>query len=217
MESKGLSSYLESTLLTPVASAGEITELCNKALLYEFKAVCVHPFYVPLAASLLSGSSVKVVTVVGFPLGANDYRIKAREAELAVKNGADEIDMVINLAAVKSGDSDIIKQEVSAVAATADTVKAIIETGYFNNEEILMASSCINEGGAQFVKTCTGFGPRGVKIDDIILLRSHLPPEVGIKAAAGIKKADFALALIDAGATRIGTSAAESIVEQHIV
>ena len=209
-----LASYLESTLLTPVARKEAIIELCQEALAYNFVAVCIHPTYIPLAASLLQGSAIKVVTVAGFPLGANDYRVKAKEAALAVKNGAAEIDMVVNLAALKNGEKDIIIREVAAVVACGATIKVIIETGYLTREEVIMACSCIHEGGAHFVKSCTGFGPRGVTLEDILLLRSLLPPTISIKAAAGIKSSSFAAALIEAGATRLGTSAAATIVQK---
>ena len=209
-----LAAYLESTLLSPVARKEEITQLCHDAIAYNFVAVCIHPTYIPLAASLLQDSSTQIVTVVGFPLGANDYRIKKHEAKLAVNNGATEIDMVINLAALKNGKKEVITREVAAVAESGATLKVIIETGYLTREEVLVACACIQEGGGHFVKTCTGFGPRGVTIDDVLLLRAHLPVTMGIKAAAGIKTVSFALALIEAGATRIGTSAAATIVKQ---
>lgn len=209
-----LASYLESTLLTPVARKEEIIELCHEALAYNFAAVCIHPTYIPIAASLLQGSATKVVTVAGFPLGANDHRIKAQEAALAVKNGAAEIDMVLNLAALKNGEKEIIIREVDAVVACGATIKVIIETGYLTREEVIMACSCIQAGGGHFVKSCTGFGPRGVTLEDILLLRSLLPHAMGIKAAAGIKSASFAAALIEAGATRLGTSAAAEIIRQ---
>jgi deoxyribose-phosphate aldolase len=211
---KKLASYLESTLLTPVARKEAIIELCHEALAYNFAAVCIHPTYIPIAASLLQGSAIKVVTVAGFPLGANDYRIKAQEAALAVKNGAAEIDMVINLAALKNGEKEIIIREVDAVVACGATTKVIIETGYLTREEVIIACFCIQEGGGHFVKSCTGFGPRGVTLEDILLLRSLLPHAMGIKAAAGIKSASFAAALIEAGATRLGTSAAAEIIRQ---
>ncbi len=209
-----LASYLESTLLTPVALKKDIGKLCQDALVYKFAAVCIHPTYITLAASLLQGSTIHVVTVVGFPLGANDLSIKVQEALLAVKNGATEIDMVINIGALKNGDMELIRREVSAVAECGVPIKAIIETGYLTKEEIIQACSCIKEGGAHFVKTCTGFGPRGVLLEDILLIRAHLPSTMGIKAAAGIKSISFTRELIDAGATRIGTSAAETIIKQ---
>lgn len=209
-----LASYLESTLLTPIALKGDIVKLCQDALAYNFAAVCIHPTYIPLAASLLQGSTVRVATVVGFPLGANDLRIKAQEAQLAVRNGAAEIDMVINIAALKNGDMELISREVSAVAECGALIKAIMETGYLTKDEVIQACAYIKEGGAHFVKTCTGFGPRGVLLEDILLIRAHLHPSMGIKAAAGIKSFSFARELIGAGATRIGTSAAKTIIEQ---
>ncbi|MEW5921008.1 MAG: deoxyribose-phosphate aldolase [Bacillota bacterium] len=209
-----LASFLEATNLSPTARLAEINELCQKALDYRFAAVCIHPYYVPFAASLLQDSGIKVVTVAGFPLGCNDGLTKAREAELAVKNGAAEIDMMMNLAALKNGEKDVVIKEVAAVVSSGAIVKTIIETGYLTREEVLLACFCVQEGGAHFIKTCTGFGPRGVTLEDILMLRSHLPPAMGIKAAGGIKTAAFATALIMAGASRLGTSAAAKIMQQ---
>lgn len=209
-----MASFLEATNLSPTAKKEEIKDLCNNALAYNLFAVCVHPYYLTLAASLLEGSNTKLVTVAGFPLGGNDLWTKVRETELAVKNGAAEVDMVINLAALKNREYDLIIREVSAAVNCGITIKVIIETGYLEEDEVNLACACILEGGAHFIKTCTGFGPRGVTLQDVLLLRSLLPPSIGIKAAGGIKTAAFAMALIDAGANRLGTSVAETIMQQ---
>ncbi len=210
-----LAPYLETTNLSPIAKTKEIIELCEKALIYRFAAVCVHPYYVSLAVSLLKGSGIKVVTVAGFPLGCNDGKIKAREAELAREHGAAEIDMVMNLAAFKNGEKDVVIKEIAAIVKSGAIVKTIIETGYLTKEEIYQACFCVQEGGAHFVKTCTGLGPRGVTTDDILTIRSCLLPSIGIKAAGGIISAPFARELVAAGATRLGTSNAEKIVLQE--
>lgn len=205
--------YLESTLLRADAGKDDIRELCTKALRFKFLGVCVNPFFVPYAASILQGR-VLVVTVIGFPLGCTPGSVKAFEAERAFQDGAGEVDMVINLSAVKSRERDIIVQEIKEVAKAGPVVKVIIETGYLTTEEIAFASQCAVEGGAAFVKTSTGFGPRGASLQDIHLLRALLPSQIGIKAAGGIKSAEFAGKLLLAGADRIGTSMAEQIYQE---
>lgn len=207
-----LEKMIESTLLRPEAVKNDIEKLCSQALKYNFYAVCVSPFYVLLASSLLSGSRVKVVTVVGFPFGFNKAMIKAREAEEALKNGATEVDMVINIGALKERESKTLIEEISSVVKTGAVVKVILETGYLDREEIALGATCAVEGGALFVKTSTGFGPRGVTLEDVHLLRSLVPRHIGIKASGGIKTAGFARDLIAAGATRLGTSSAEKIM-----
>lgn len=209
-----MASLIEATILSPTAKREEIKDLCNSALTYNLFAVCVHPYYLPFAASLLQGSTTKLVTVSGFPFGGNDIWTKVRETELAVKSGATEVDMVINIAALKNREKELITREVAAVVHCGATIKVIIETGYLESDEVGLACACIQEGGAHFVKTCTGFGPRGVTLQDVLLLRTLLPPFIGIKAAGGIKTAAFAMSLVDAGATRLGTSMAETIMQQ---
>jgi len=203
--------YLESTLLRADAGKNDIRELCAKTLHFNFLGVCVNPYFVPYAVSLLQGRAL-VVTVTGFPLGCTSGSVKAFEAEKAFKDGAHEVDMVINLAAVKSMERNIVTQEIKEVARTGPVVKVIIETGYLTTEEIAFACECAVEGGAAFIKTSTGFGSRGASLEDIHLLRALLPPQMGIKAAGGIASAEFATELLLAGANRIGTSKAEQIV-----
>jgi deoxyribose-phosphate aldolase len=211
LQEKGLERYLESTLLRADADKKDIKRLCEKALHYNFLGICINPYFVPYAVSLV-GKQHKVITVAGFPLGCAPGIVKAFEAERAFENGADEVDMVINLAAVKDREKGTIIQEIKEVARTGPVVKVIIESGYLSIDEMIFACECATEGGATFIKTSTGFGPRGVLLEDIHLLRRILPPEVGIKAAGGIKTAGFAKELLSAGANRIGTSTAEQII-----
>jgi deoxyribose-phosphate aldolase len=203
--------FLETTLLHPKATKEDINELCRKAIHYCFCGVCVNPYYLPLAGSLLRGSSVKLVSVVGFPLGCSSKEMKSFEAEDLFKKGAQEIDMVINIGALKDREFSIVIQEIRDVVNVGAVVKVIIETGYLTEEEIVNACNCLLEGGASFAKTSTGFGIRGVSLEDVYLLRSILPPEVGIKASGGINSKEFAKNLILAGASRLGTSSAEKI------
>ena len=204
-------SYLESTLLNPKALKEDINELCRKAIHYRFCGVCVNPYYVPLANSLLSGSDVKLVSVIGFPLGCTSTEIKRYEAENVFKKGAQEIDMVLNVGALRDKEFSLVIREIREIVDVGAVVKVIIETGYLTEEEIVNACKCLQEGGAHFVKTSTGFGPRGASLEDVYLLRSILPPEVSIKASGGINSKEFAEKLILAGANRLGTSSAENI------
>ncbi|WP_211229963.1 deoxyribose-phosphate aldolase [Desulfovirgula thermocuniculi] len=213
-----LAGVIDHTLLTPTATGADIRRLCEEALKAGFAAVCVNPAHVPLAHRLLKGSPVAVCTVVGFPLGATTLKAKVAEAEEAIRNGAAELDMVINIGALKEGDCEYVLAEIREVVGAATgilpeaRVKVIIETGYLENEEKVAACRLIAQAGAHFVKTCTGFGPRGVTVEDVRLLRENLPPGVGVKAAGGIRTRAQALALLEAGASRIGTSAGLAII-----
>lgn len=200
--------YLESTLLRPDADRNKIEDLCSEAIESGFYGVCINPWYVEYAASLLKGTRVKLVTVAGFPLGCSESIIKLREAEEAVKKGAEEIDMVINLAALKNKMTKEVVEEIRSLANAAPLLKVIVETGYLEREELFAACNCISEGGADFAKTSTGFGPRGASREDVEFLKSQLPGHIGIKAAGGIKTYSFAQELISAGAHRLGTSSA---------
>ncbi len=209
-----LEGFLESTLLRADTRSEEIEKLCAEAMQYNLRGICVNPCYIAPASSMLRGSGVLPVTVVGFPLGADTGMVKARAAEQAVLNGALEIDMVINIGALKDGRKQEIIDEIALLKKAGAGLKVIIETGYLLSKEIALACHCAVEGGADFVKTSTGFGPRGASINDIILLRSILPDTVQIKAAGGVKSADFARKLIRAGASRIGTSSASAIMQE---
>ena len=207
---------IDHTLLQPHATEDDIWRLCDEAVQYEFAAVCINPIYVPLAYRLLSGSSVKVCTVVGFPLGSTFKGVKVEEARRAVEEGASEVDMVISLPMLKSRRYDYVEEEIREIKrAIGDNIlKVIIECCYLTDEEKIAAARIIERAGADFVKTSTGFGPSGAKIEDVKLLRSVLPPHVKIKAAGGIRTGEQALSFLEAGADRIGTSSGTSIIEE---
>lgn len=217
---RDMAKMIDHTMLSPVATVEDIKKLCQEANEYEFASVCVNPIFVPLAAKLLSKTSVKVTTVVGFPLGANASETKAFETRNAIKNGAQEIDMVMNLGAFKSGAFDLVRADIKAVVDATKTagvtsdiiVKVILETSYLDEDEIVQACTLTKNTGADFVKTSTGFGPGGAKIKDVSLMRKTVGREVGVKASAGIKDYHQALDMLDAGANRIGASSGVAIV-----
>ncbi len=209
-----LAGYIDHTLLKPEATPEEVERLCDEARHYGFAAVCVNPLYVARAAQWLVDSEVGLATVVGFPLGANTMDIKAREAFEAVRRGATEIDMVMAVGLFKGGEHEAVEREIAAVVAASEgcPVKVILETGFLTREEIVAASRIAAEAGAAFVKTSTGFGPRGASVEDVIAMREGVEGRCAIKASGGIRTRDDALAMIEAGATRIGTSAGIAIV-----
>lgn len=209
-----LAKYIDNTLLKPAATAQQIRELCEESIEYGFASVCVNPAHVELAAGLLAGSGVKTCTVIGFPLGANTSAVKAFEAEKAVEDGADELDMVINIGALKAGDDELVREDIEAVvqAGQGKLVKVIIETALLTDEEKVRACELAVEAGADFVKTCTGFSGGAANVHDIALMRKTVGPEIGVKASGGVRTKEDALALIEAGATRIGTSSGKAIV-----
>ena len=209
---------IDHTLLKPTASEEQIRALCAEALEYRFASVCVNPTWVPLCARLLAGSPVKVCTVVGFPLGATLTAAKACETQQAIAAGAQEVDMVINIGALKSGQDQVVQADIAAVVDAARPAgaitKVIIETTYLTEDEKIRACLLSKAAGADFVKTSTGFGPGGATVEDVALMRRTVGPEMGIKAAGGIRTAADALAMIAAGATRIGASAGARIVAE---
>ena len=209
-----LAGYIDHTLLKPEATEADILRLCREAIYYRFKTVCVNPAYVRTACAAMQGSPVGVCTVIGFPLGATTTAVKAFEAAEAVAGGAAEIDMVINVGMLKSGHADYVKAEVAAVveAAAGRTVKVILETGLLSEAEKLLACRLAREGGAHFVKTSTGFCPGGATVSDVRLLREAVGPAMGVKASGGVRTREAALALLAAGATRIGTSSGIAII-----
>lgn len=212
---KPLATYIDHTLLKPETTAEMIDKLCQEAKENEFFAVCVNPYWVRRSKRNLQGSQVKVATVIGFPLGANTAEVKAFEATKAIEDGADELDMVINIGALKSGDDGTVLQDIAAVVAVAENharVKVIIETGLLTNEEKKRACRLSKEAGAHFVKTSTGFGAGGATVEDIKLMREAVGPELGVKASGGVRTREDADAMITAGATRIGTSGGVTIV-----
>lgn len=201
---------IDHTLLKPEATEQQVRRLCDEALEYGFASVCVNPYYVPLVADTLRGSPVRACTVVGFPLGANMPETKAAEARLAVQQGATEIDMVLNVGALKSGRDDWVSWDIEQVVEAGRTtalVKVILETALLDDEEIVRACRLAREAGAEFVKTSTGFGPGGATTDDVALMRRTVGREMGVKASGGIGSRREAAEMIAAGATRIGASA----------
>lgn len=208
--------YIDHTLLKPEATVSQIRQLCAEAREYGFYAVCVNPCYVALASRLLSDCNVKTAAVIGFPLGANMPEVKAYEAEAAIRAGADELDSVINIGAAKSGQWEIVCEDIEAVvkAAGDKLVKVIIETGLLTVDEKRFACEALMKAGAHYVKTSTGFGPGGATVEDILLLKSIIDPDYGIKASGGIRNRAVLLKMLDAGATRIGTSSGVSIMNE---
>lgn len=214
---QSLAGLIDHTLLKPDASVEKITQLCAEACEYSFASVCINPTNVSLCASLLKGSKVKVCTVIGFPLGANTTAVKVFEAEMAIRDGAAEVDMVINIGALKSGNTQLVAQDIHAVAAAAHgagaIVKVIIETALLTDDEKVQACLIAKEAGADFVKTSTGFSGGGANVHDIELMRRTVGPVMGVKASGGIHNLEEARALVAAGATRIGASAGVAIVQ----
>jgi len=217
IKKKQLAKMIDHTLLKPYATQEDIVRLCDEAKKYDFAAVCIHPTYVNLASELLRGSGVKVDTVIGFPLGANTLRAKAYEAEVAISEGAEELDMVINIGALKSGDFHLVRKDIVAVVKAAKkgnaTLKVIIEACYLTDEEKVRVCQIILESGCDFVKTSTGFGDYGAKVEDVKLLRKIVGNQMGVKAAGGIKTYADALKMINAGASRLGASSGIRILE----
>ncbi|AHZ85606.1 Deoxyribose-phosphate aldolase 1 [Bdellovibrio bacteriovorus] len=210
-----LSRYIDHTLLKPEAQTAQIEKLCAEAKEHNFFSVCVNTSYVKTCAELLKDSSVKVCCVVGFPLGAMDSTSKAFETKTAIANGAQEIDMVIQIGALKDRRLDYVRDDIKAVvqAANGHTVKVIIETSLLNQEDKTLACKAALEAGAHFVKTSTGFGGGGATVDDVKLMKSVVGSSMEVKASGGIKDAQQAKAMIDAGATRLGTSSGITIIQ----
>ena len=211
-----LASMIDHTLLKPDASRQEIEKLCKEAIQFGFATVCINPSYVKLCAKLLHDASVKVCTVIGFPLGATTSATKVFETDQVIKEGAQEIDMVINIGMLKSGEYDYVEEDILAVVKTAHRngvlTKMIIETGLLTDEEKVKACSLAKHAGADFVKTSTGFAKSGATIEDVALMRKVVGLKVGVKASGGVRSQEQALALIASGANRIGTSAGVKIV-----
>jgi deoxyribose-phosphate aldolase len=214
----GVAKYIDHTLLKAEASHDEIAQLCYEARKYGFAAVCVNPTNIELVSQLLKGSPVHVCTVVGFPLGATPPEVKAYEAQKAIDDGATEVDMVINVGALKSKDYALVERDIATVARSSHAggalLKVIIEAALLNDEEKVIACQLAKTAGADYVKTSTGFGPGGATVHDVDLMRRTVGPGMGVKAAGGIKSYDDAKAMIAAGATRIGASAGVKIVQQ---
>ena len=213
-----IAAYIDHTLLKQDAAAPQIDRLCAEAAQYHFASVCVNPWYVPRCVKNLQGTGVKVCTVVGFPLGATTTESKVFETLQAVRSGAEEIDMVMNVCAMKSGNTRAIEQEIQALAAAVEghaILKVILETCLLTKEEKILACQIAKRAGADFVKTSTGFSTGGATVADVALMRRTVGPEMGVKAAGGIRDYAAAKAMLDAGATRIGASAGIAIVQQE--
>ncbi|MGT2940399.1 deoxyribose-phosphate aldolase [Streptococcus cristatus] len=213
-----LNKYIDHTLLKPDASQEQIETLIEEAKKYDFASVCVNPTWVNFAAQALKATDVKVCTVIGFPLGANTPELKAFETSDAIQNGANEIDMVINIGALKSRNFDLVERDIRAVveAAKGTLVKVIIETCLLTDDEKVKACQIAQKAGADFVKTSTGFSTGGATVADVALMRKTVGPDMGVKASGGARSYEDALAFIKAGATRIGASSGVAIMEGDV-
>ena len=205
---------IDHTLLKQDATPEQIVKLCEEAKEFHFMSVCVNPAYVPLAAQCLKGSDVKVCTVIGFPLGMNLTKTKVEEAELAIKEGATEVDMVINVGMLKAGHDDFVEEEIRQLKAVAGqlVLKVIIEACLLTDEEKVRACEASKRAGADFVKTSTGFSTGGATAHDVALMRKTVGPEMGVKASGGVRTHEDLLAMVEAGANRIGTSNGTKII-----
>lgn len=218
---------MDSTLLKPTATREDILRLCEEATHYHFATAVVFPFWLPIARRALQGSDVKLGTVIGFPFGASGRSVKLYEARTAISNGANELDVVINISALKSGERGIVESEVKEFIDTAritgmtqdakrTALKFIIECYYLTDDEKRAACEIIRDAGGDFVKTSTGTAPGGATVEDIRLIRSIVGADIGVKAAGGIRTTAQAMEMLDAGASRIGTSNAAAIVEGYV-
>ena len=212
-----LGHLIDHTILKPDATHDEIAQLCYEARKFQFASVCVNPSNVKLCAQLLEGSGVPVCTVVGFPLGANPTDVKVFETQQAIREGATEVDMVINVGALKSRDYELVEQDIASIARACHAgnaiLKVIIEAALLTDEEKVIACQLAKVAGADFVKTSTGFGPGGAQVEDVALMRKVVGPSIGVKAAGGIRTFEEAQRMIAAGASRIGASASVKIVQ----
>lgn len=215
---KDIARYIDHTLLKSNVTVQAINQLCTDAMQYNFAAVCVNPCHVPLCAELLQGSGIKVCTVVGFPLGAAKSEVKAYESQVAVRDGAVEVDMVMNIGEMLSGNQQNVERDITAVVtavAGEAIVKVILETEFLTRPQISAACKIAKEAGAHFVKTSTGFFGPGATVENVRLMREAVGPRFGVKAAGGIRDIATALSMLDAGANRLGTSSGVAIIEEQ--
>lgn len=213
---KNIAKLIDHTLLAPDAREEDILRICEEAKKYQFASACVHPTWVQLAHTYLSQTDVKVCTVIGFPLGATTTEVKAFEAQTAIENGASEIDMVINIGALKSKQIEYVEKDIAAVCIVAKgkaIVKVIIETALLTNEEKKLACELAKKAGADFVKTSTGFAKGGATVEDVTLMRETVGDELGVKASGGIRSYHDVVKMVEAGASRIGASSGIAIME----
>lgn len=211
-----MAKYIDHTILNADATEKDIQRICIEAKEYEFKTVCINPGWIDYAAHLLEGTNVGITTVIGFPLGANTSEIKAAEAKQAVEKGVSDVDMVINIGALKNEDYPTVLHDIKAVVDAVDgkaIVKVIIETSLLNKTEKIRACELAKQAGADFVKTSTGFSTGGATLDDVKLMRATVGPKMGVKASGGVRSYKDAVAMIEAGATRIGASSGIAIVQ----
>lgn len=213
-----LNKYIDHTNLKAKTTLKDIEKLCSEALEYGFASVCVNPYYVSYAKDILRDSNVLVCTVVGFPLGMNTISVKEYEAIDAINNGADEIDMVINVGALKDGDYEYVKKEIEQIRDSigGKTLKVIIETCYLTDQEIVKMTEICNDTFVNFIKTSTGFGDSGAKVEEVEIMNHHRAETLEIKASGGIKTRKDMLDMIEAGATRIGTSSGVDIMKEEV-
>ncbi len=212
-----LAAYIDHTVLKPETVAADVEKLCDEAKTHRFAAVCIAPIWVPLAAKILAGSGVKVATVAAFPHGDTLSSAKASETRAAIDAGADEVDMVISVGHARMNDWDYVRADIAAVVEAAQgeaVVKVIFENAYLTSEQIAAACRAAKQAGADYVKTSTGFASSGAKIEDVRLMRDTVGPELGVKAAGGIRNLETALAMIEAGASRLGCSASIAILDE---
>jgi deoxyribose-phosphate aldolase len=213
-----IASYIDHTILKPTTLVADVEKICAEAMQYHFAAVCVPPLFVKKAKSLLTGTTVKVATVIGFPFGYSAIEAKVAETVLAIIDGADELDLVINLSAIKNNDWQFLASEINAILPIVrnkhKVIKIIIESGALTDEEIIKCCDLYGAAGVDFMKTSTGYAEKGATVEAVQLLRKHLADKIQIKASGGIKTYTFAKQLIDAGATRLGCSSSIQIVNE---
>jgi deoxyribose-phosphate aldolase len=212
-----IAQFIDHTVLKPSATLGDIEKTCDEAKAHEFAAVCIPPYYVRDAAQILAGAAPRLATVIGFPFGYSHYQAKAEEASKAIEDGAQELDMVMNIAAFKSNDMAYLESEIDLVSSIVKEndvlLKIIIESGLLNEEEIIKCCELYQHFAIDFLKTSTGYAESGASVEAVRIMRRHLPPHIQVKASGGIRTYAFAKQLIDAGATRLGCSASVAIVK----
>jgi deoxyribose-phosphate aldolase len=216
-----IASFIDHTILKPTCLIADVEKVCNEAVEYGFAAVCIPPPFVKRCSSILAPTNIKVATVVGFPFGYSAIEAKVAETVLALVDGADELDMVINLIAVKNGDWNFLRREIQPIMEIIrqknKLIKVIIESGVLTNEEIIHCCELYSKAGVDFMKTSTGYTEKGASVEAVQLMKQHLPSSIRIKASGGIRTYSFAKQLVDAGANRLGCSSSVAIVEQSKV
>ncbi|HVG15601.1 MAG TPA: deoxyribose-phosphate aldolase [Chitinophagaceae bacterium] len=216
-----IASYIDHTILKPTTTIADVEKVCSEAIEYHFAAVCIPPYFVKKAFNLVENTAVKLATVIGFPFGYNPYAAKLTEVKKAIKDKANEIDIVMNLAAFKDKNFTYLTKEIGAITTIARmnnvTTKLIIETAYLNEDELKECCSLFGDSGINFMKTSTGYADKGATIEAVSILRKHLPGEVKIKASGGIKTLSFARSLIEAGAERLGCSSSVALINEERV